>query len=74
MATLVIKNLPDRLHVRLKEQAERNRRSLTQEAISVLESGVTLPRIAPTLPPPLKLSGGPLTTDAIEAAIEAGRN
>lgn len=74
MATLVIKNLPDRLHSRLKEQAERNRRSLTQEAISVLEGGVTLPRIAPTLPPPIKLAGGALTTDQITSAIEAGRD
>ncbi len=31
MTTLVIKNLPDGLHARLKEQAQRNHRSVTKE-------------------------------------------
>ena len=74
MSTLVIKNLPDALHARLKEQAERNRRSVTQEAISLIETGVVLPRIAPMLPPPIKLKGGPMTTAEIDAAIEEGRD
>lgn len=74
MGTLVIKNLPERLHHRLREQAERNRRSVTQEAISLIESGITVPRIAPTLPPPVKLKGGPLTTDELEAAVNDGRD
>jgi hypothetical protein len=73
MGTLVIKNLPERLHDRLREQAERNRRSVTQEAISLIEAGITVPRIAPTLPPPVKLRGGPLTADQLESAIQAGR-
>ena len=73
MSTLVIKNLPDALHARLRVQAERNRRSVTQEAISLIETGVVVPRVAPTLPPPVKLKGGPLTTAEIEAAIDEGR-
>ena len=73
MSTLVIKNLPDALHTRLKDQAQRNRRSVTQEAISLIESGVVLPRVAPPLPPPIKLRGGPLTTAEIEAAIDGDR-
>jgi hypothetical protein len=73
MSTLVIKNLPDRLHARLREQAERNRRSVTQEAIFLIEAGITVPRLAPTLPPPVKLKGGPLKTADIEAAIDEGR-
>ena len=73
MSTLVIKNLPDALHTRLKDQAERNRRSVTQEAISLIESGIVLPHVAPILPPPVKLKGGPLTLAEIEAAIEEGR-
>lgn len=36
MATLTIRNLPDELHARLKEQAKRNRRSLNQEVIAEL--------------------------------------
>ena len=74
MGTLVIKNLPERLHDRLREQADRNRRSVTQEAISLLEAGITVPRIAPSLPPPVKLKGGPLTADELASAIQAGRD
>jgi antitoxin FitA len=36
MATLTIRNLPDDLHARLREQARRNRRSLNQEIIAEL--------------------------------------
>lgn len=73
MSTLVLKNFPDDVHARLRAQADRNRRSVTQEAIVLIEAGIVVPRIAPTLPPPIKLAGGPLTTDEIEAAIEDGR-
>lgn len=73
MSTLVIKNLPESLHRRLKGQAERNRRSVTQEAIVLIESGITVPRVAPTLPPPAKLKGGPITTDDLDAWIAEGR-
>jgi plasmid stability protein len=73
MSTLVIRNLPDDLHARLKGQAERNRRSVTQEAISMLQVGLVAPRTAPPLPPPIKLRGGPVTTREIEAAIDADR-
>jgi len=34
MATLTIRNLPDELHLRLKAQARRNRRSVNQEVIA----------------------------------------
>ena len=37
MATITLKNLPDELHVRLKERAARNRRSLNNEVIACLE-------------------------------------
>ena len=73
MSTLVIKNLPDDLHARLKQQAERNRRSVTQEAISLIESGIVVPRLAPPLDPPIRLKGGPLRTAEIDAAIAEGR-
>jgi hypothetical protein len=73
MSTLVIKNLPDALHARLKQQAERNRRSVTQEAISLIEAGVVVPRMAPTLPPPIKLKGKPITEKELGAWIKEGR-
>ena len=75
MSTLVVKNLPDALHERLRAQAQSNRRSVTQEAIRLLEIGLdSAPRHAPlVLPPPYKLRGGALKIDEIEAAIEHGR-
>ncbi len=38
MATLTIKNVPEKLHKRLKENAALHRRSLNNEAICCLES------------------------------------
>jgi antitoxin FitA-like protein len=70
MATLVIKNLPEELHAALKARAERHRRSLTKEAVTLIETALAVgPRAAPALPPPVKLKGGPLTTAEIEAWI-----
>lgn len=74
MSTLVLKSVPEQLHQRLKAQAAEHRRSLTQEAISVLEQGLlTRPRRVPLLLPPYVLEGGPLTIEQIEAALEDGR-
>jgi plasmid stability protein len=74
MSTLVVKNLPDHLHVRLKAQARQNRRSLNQETVSVIEQALIAPRVAVKLAPPIKLKGGPLTIRDIEAAIAGGRD
>lgn len=75
MGTLVIKNLPDPLHARLKRQAQRNHRSLNKEAVRLIEQALASPQVdAQTLPPPVRLKGGPLTTRSIEAAIAAGRD
>lgn len=43
MATLTLKNIPDELHARLKESAERNRRSLNSEILIRLESAFSAP-------------------------------
>jgi hypothetical protein len=40
MSTLVIRNVPDTLHARLKAMAERNRRSVTHEVITLIEREV----------------------------------
>jgi plasmid stability protein len=37
MATLTIRNVPDDLYAALKERARRNRRSLNQEVLALLE-------------------------------------
>ncbi len=39
MPSLVIKNLPPEIHRRLKELAAKNHRSMTKQAIDILERG-----------------------------------
>ena len=41
MATLTIRNLPEELHLLLKERAKRNRRSINQEVIAELNLAIT---------------------------------
>ena len=43
MVTLTLKNIPDELHQRLKESAERNRRSLNSEILVRLEGAFSAP-------------------------------
>jgi plasmid stability protein len=74
MSTLVIKNLPEALHVRLKEQAERNRRSVTKEVVTLIETGLEGGRAPIPLPPLVKLRGGrKVTIGELEAAIAEGQ-
>ena len=40
MATLNIKNFPDRLYRRIKQRAGRNRRSMAQEVVQLLDEAV----------------------------------
>ena len=40
MPSLTLKDIPKRLHQQLRERAERNRRSLSQEAVACLEQMV----------------------------------
>ena len=75
MSTLVVKNLPDQLHEKLRRQARRNHRSINKEAVAVLEQALGGTRQTPRLSPPLQLRGGyrPSIED-IEAAIVEGRD
>jgi F420-0:gamma-glutamyl ligase-like protein len=43
--TLTLKNIPTHLHARLKESAEKNRRSLNSEILTRLERDVTAPKV-----------------------------
>lgn len=78
MPTLVIKNLPEPLHERLKEQARQHHRSMNKEVVALIEQGLLAPRStrapARPLPPLVRLSTGPVTTEWIEAAIADGRD
>ena len=40
MPSLTLKDIPKRLHQQLRDRAERNRRSLSQEALACLEQAV----------------------------------
>jgi plasmid stability protein len=46
MATLVIKDLPEDLHRRLKEEAQKAHRSMNREAVYLLEAGLNGTRAA----------------------------
>ena len=41
MATLNIKNFPDRLYRRIRQRAAKNRRSISQEVVELLDRAVT---------------------------------
>jgi hypothetical protein len=71
MSTLVLKGVSETLRKELKERALEHRRSVTQEAIVMLEQAV---KRAVVIPPakPFKLKT-PLTTKEILAAIKEGR-
>ena len=43
MATLNVKDFPDELYARLRERAERERRSVAQEVIHLLDEAVAEP-------------------------------
>jgi hypothetical protein len=70
MAALVLKSIPSSLHRRLQQEAKRHRRSMTQEAIQLLEQGLGFAPI--DFPPPAK-GRRPLTQDLLDQAIHEGR-
>lgn len=73
MSTLVIKNLPEDLHAKLRAQAERNHRSVTKEVVRLIEIGVNAPPAKAAQIAAPASGGGGLTIEEIEAAIADGR-
>lgn len=73
MASLVIKDLPADLHARLKAQAAKHHRSMTKEAVSLLEAALDGARRVEE-PPPVYQGRFPLTTPIIDKAREDGRS
>jgi len=82
MATLTLKNVPDHVVERLKEQAARHRRSLNQEAIARLEATVAVrseaetDRIRRKLEASIERSlakGIWVESELVDALIEEGR-
>ncbi len=73
MPDLLIRNVPPELHARLKAAAAAHRRSLTQEAIQIIENNL-LPKPSPTrpFPKPIQLRS-PTTMEETLRYIEEGR-
>ena len=72
MAALLIKNLPPPLHAWLKEEAVRNRRSMTQQTIVLLEQRMHGMRPVPFTRPVQSLK--PIPADFFTRAIREGRD
>jgi hypothetical protein len=76
MPALVIKNFPPKLHRKLKEISARHRRSMTQEALMMLEDALIREEAANKgyreLPPPVK-GPFPLTEEFLDWAKREGR-
>jgi|OM-RGC.v1.031979430 Plasmid stability protein len=74
VATLVIKNVPDDLHARLKAQARRNHRSVTKEVVKLIEEALHGTAAPHPLARPVQLANGHRPdAEEIELAIETGR-
>ena len=69
MSTLVLKDIPEDLHKRLKEEAARNRRSVEREAYIILSAHLTVASLD-NLPPPVKVYPPP--TNELLAKIKRG--
>jgi hypothetical protein len=71
MPSLLIKDVPQEIHDWLKREAERNRRSMTQQAIVIFEE--RMKRFHPVkFPPPLQ-TRTVLTLEFIDQAKREGR-
>jgi plasmid stability protein len=85
MAVLMIKDLPEALHRRLKERAAANRRSISEEAITILQSALHDRLRPPTLDEIDRIAGsgksgrensgksGRLEADEIESSVDGKR-
>ncbi|MGH8225201.1 MAG: FitA-like ribbon-helix-helix domain-containing protein [Gammaproteobacteria bacterium] len=69
MGTIVVKNLPESLHEKLKLQARRNHRSMTKEVVHLLEGGLN----ANGTQGSSQSETGTLAIEDIEAAITDNR-
>ena len=71
MPSLLLRDLPEEVHKRLRERAQRHHRSMTKEAVSILER--ELLTMGPVKLPPVFHAAQPIPTDVIDQAIEEGR-
>lgn len=74
MPGLLIKNLPEPLHRKLKERAARNRRSMTKEALYLLEMVLEQEPTPPAAMPTPFQGQFPLTDEWLIEAKREGRS
>ena len=73
MSALLIRDLPEELHDRIKDLAQRNQRSLSAEVIGLLERALAEhDEVASTMPPPL-VGTFPITNEWLDKAKNEGR-
>ncbi|CUS03473.2 protein of unknown function [Candidatus Promineifilum breve] len=73
MTDLLIRQVPDDLHTKLKKRARANRRSMNQEILILLEQFMDQERpVVPVLPSPLR-GAFPIDDDWLWHAREEGR-
>lgn len=75
MSGLLIKDFPPELHRKLKEEAARHHRSMTRQALALLEQALSSQQrnAADILPKPLK-PAKPVTTANVIAILREGRD
>ena len=72
MPALLIKEMPPELHERLKRSAARHRRSMTKEALVLLEEALQAPGVSAEPPSPFR-ARFPLTQELLDRAKDEGR-
>ena len=73
MTDLLIRQMPDELHAKLKQRARNNRRSMNQEIILLLERSVAEEQpLLSLLPQPLR-GAFPIDDEWLRQAREEGR-
>ena len=75
MSGLLIKDFPPELHRKLKDEAARHHRSMTRQALALLEQALSSPskNAAELLPKPLK-PAKPISPANVIAVIREGRD
>ncbi len=76
MTSILVKDLPDHLHQRLKARARRNRRSMAKELLDIISNSLEDRSGPPSLEEidRLRVAGArPLTEDVLNEALRTGR-
>ena len=77
MASITIKDIPSKLHRRLKKRAEEEGRSLNKEVLRCLEAALSAPRVDATALlasiDKVRGDGARLDNDLMQEALDTGR-